>query len=153
MNLHALKNRENTEKYPALMKLQLKYDKLLQELSKKDLPQDLVIIINTEIDLLNSSFIRNKVFIKDIKKSYNTILKILQKEQKIVPKNYYRNIWLAIGMSSFGIPLGIAFGLALDNMAFLGIGLPIGMAIGIAVGINFDKKAKAENRQLDIEVG
>ena len=52
----------------------------------------------------------------------------------------------------FGIPIGAAFGLSLNNMAFLGIGLPIGMSIGLAMGARMDNKAKEEGRQLDIEL-
>ena len=55
-------------------------------------------------------------------------------------------------MSAFGIPLGVAFGASLDNMAFLGIGIPIGMAIGMAVGAGMDKKAFEEGRQLNLEI-
>ena len=80
------------------------------------------------------------------------ILKLIEKEQKLVPKNIYRNRWLAIGMSAFGIPFRVAFGISLGNMAFLAIGLPLGMAIGIAIGAGMDKKAFEEGRQLDLEI-
>ncbi|MBT8322649.1 MAG: hypothetical protein KJO94_04145, partial [Eudoraea sp.] len=72
---------------------------------------------------------------------------------KIVTKNYYRNLWLALGMTVFGIPLGVAFGAAQDNMAFLGVGIPIGMAIGIGVGTAMDEQAKKKGKQLDIDLG
>ncbi len=80
------------------------------------------------------------------------ILKLIEKEQKLVPKNTYRNRWMAIGMSVFGVPIGVAFGASLGNMAFLAIGIPIGMAIGIGLGTGMDKKALEEGRQLDIEI-
>ena len=67
-------------------------------------------------------------------------------------KNHYRNTWLALGMAAFGIPLGVAFGMSLRNLAFLGIGLSIGLAIGIAVGTGMDKKAFEEGRQMDLEI-
>lgn len=76
----------------------------------------------------------------------------LEKEVKLVPKNHYRNRWLALGMAAFGLPMGVVFGISLGNMAFLAIGLPIGMAIGIAVGTGLDKKASEEGRQLDVEI-
>ena len=69
-----------------------------------------------------------------------------------MPKKHYRNTWLAVGMAAFGIPLGLAFGATLGNMAFLGIGLPIGMVFGMSVGTNMDKKAFEEGRQLDLEI-
>lgn len=55
-------------------------------------------------------------------------------------------------MAVFGLPIGIIIGFALDNMAFLGIGLPMGLAVGIAIGTGMDKKAQEEGRQLDIEI-
>jgi hypothetical protein len=55
-------------------------------------------------------------------------------------------------MAGFGIPIGVAFGASLGNMAFLGIGLPIGLATGIAVGSGMDKKAFEEGRRLDVEI-
>jgi hypothetical protein len=87
-----------------------------------------------------------------IKQKQTKIIKLLEKELKIVPKNYYRNIWLAVGMSVFGLPIGVAFGVSIGNMGLLAIGLPIGMAIGTLVGSRMDKKAFEENRQLDIEI-
>ena len=75
-----------------------------------------------------------------------------EKELKIVPKNYYRNLWMVLGMSAFGLPLGVAFGLSLGNIGLLAIGLPIGMAIGTLVGSKLDKKALESGKQLDIEL-
>lgn len=54
-------------------------------------------------------------------------------------------------MAVFGVPIGVAFGFGLSNMAFIGIGIPIGMSIGIGIGAAMDKKAKEEGRQLDFE--
>ena len=80
------------------------------------------------------------------------ILKLIEKELKLVPKNLYRDRWLAIGMAGFGLPFGVAFGAAFGNMAFIGIGIPIGLAIGIAIGSGMDKKALDEGKQLDVEI-
>jgi len=80
------------------------------------------------------------------------ILKLLEKEMKVVPKNHYRNLWLAVGMSAIGVPIGLVFGLCLGNIGLLGTGLPIGMAIGMVFGSNMDNKAFKEGRQLDMEV-
>ena len=43
------------------------------------------------------------------------------------------------------------FGFALNNLAFLGIGLPIGIAVGIALGSSKDQEALKKGLQLDIE--
>lgn len=127
-----------------------KLEKLLVELRSRQLPNELIGRINSEIEHVNSS--SQSDLKKQLRKSKTSILKLLEKELKVVPPNYYRNMWLVLGMSIFGIPMGVAFGTALDNMGFLGIGLPIGMAIGIAVGSGMDKKAKEENRQLRTEL-
>jgi hypothetical protein len=71
---------------------------------------------------------------------------------KLVPKDYYRSLWMTLGMSAFGIPMGVVFGISMGSMAYLGIGLPIGLVIGIAVGTAMDKKALEEGRQLDVEI-
>ncbi|PHN04033.1 hypothetical protein CRP01_24435 [Flavilitoribacter nigricans DSM 23189 = NBRC 102662] len=108
--------------------------------------------INTEINDINTFPGEGKDLKRKIRAVRTSILKIVEKELKLVPRNYYRNQWMALGMSVFGIPLGVVFGSALGNLAFLGIGLPIGMSIGLAVGTNMDQKAQKEGRQLDVEL-
>lgn len=58
---------------------------------------------------------------------------------------------MVLGMSVFGIPLGLGFGLSIGNFGMLAIGIGIGMAIGVGVGTSMDKKAFNEGRQLDFE--
>jgi len=128
------------------------FEKLLNELRKKELPDEIVVAINKDVHEINSIVDSGKAFRKKVRQKQAEIIKQLEKEQKIVPKNHYRNIWMALGMAVFGIPLGVVFGMSLDNMAFLGIGLPIGLTIGLGVGAEMDKKAFKEGRQLDIEI-
>lgn len=73
-------------------------------------------------------------------------------ELKLVPKNYYRHLWIGVGMAAFGIPIGVTFGSVLGNMGLLGAGLPLGIAMGAGVGARMDKKAAEEGRQLDLEL-
>lgn len=127
-------------------------DSLLTELKKKELPNETIHAINDRIDKINSVTKPGKELSKEIKNNQSHIIKLIESRHKLVTKNHYRNTWLAIGMAVFGIPLGVAFGASLGNMAFLGIGLPIGMSIGIAVGTGMDKKAFEEGRQLDLEI-
>lgn len=119
---------------------------------KKELPDGLVVSVNKDIEDLNSISSSGDELRKIVRKKQTRIIKSLEKELKLVPKNYYRNLWLAAGMGAFGIPIGVAFGASLGNMAFLGIGLPIGLVIGIAVGTGMDKKAFEEGRQIDLEI-
>ncbi|WP_224483457.1 hypothetical protein [Robertkochia aurantiaca] len=64
-------------------------------------------------------------------------------------KKDYLNQWMALGMSVFGIPIGIIFSLAFGNFAYIGI--PIGMSLGMAIGASKDQEVAKENRQLPLE--
>ena len=130
----------------------VQFKKLIEILNTKNLPENIVKKINSEISILNSSEIVGNSFLHLLKKKQNTIAKLIEKELKLVPKNYYRNLWLVLGMSVFGLPLGVAFGLSIGYLGLLGIGLPIGMVIGLFVGSLMDKKAFESGRQIDIEL-
>ncbi|SDH82608.1 hypothetical protein SAMN05421846_102178 [Chryseobacterium taeanense] len=125
---------------------------ILSELEQKKVSAETVAKINSETAIINSTTLRGKDLHKMLKQKQNNIIKLLEKEHKIAPKNYYRNLWLAAGMGAFGLPIGVAFGLLMGNIALLSIGLPIGMAIGIGIGSSMDKKAETEGRQLNIEI-
>ena len=126
--------------------------KLLNALEVKELPTETVDLINNEIEELNSISEIDKFFVKAIKEKENNVIKLIEKKHKIIPRNYYRKLWMILGMSAFGIPMGLVFGLSIGNFGMLGIGLPIGMAIGVGVGSSMDKKAFNQGRQLDFEV-
>lgn len=126
------------------------FEILLNELRKKALPDALIQSINKAIEEIHTASSQEAQLKNVLRKKQSSIIKMLEKEMKLVPKFYYRNLWMVLGMSAFGIPLGVAFSMSIKNMAFIGIGLPIGMAIGMIVGTNMDKKAFAEGRQLDV---
>lgn len=124
----------------------------LSELKLKEVPDDVVSIINTDIDEINSSDFSDGKLKRLINKKRTKITSLVEKQLKIVPKNYYRTIWTSVGIGAFGLPFGVAFGSIFGNMAFLGIGLPFGLAIGLALGSSMDKKAEAEGRQLNCDM-
>ena len=128
------------------------YKKLLELVSEKTLTDEIITEVNGDIAVINSCSESEKQLKKQIGKAQSSTIKLIEKELKLVTINHYRNTWLALGISVFGVPLGVALGASLGNMGYLGIGLPIGMVIGVAVGTKMDKKAKAEGRQLDIEM-
>lgn len=128
------------------------FNQLLVELRKKELPDGLISSINTEVEQINVVQDSEKELRKQLRKTQTTVLKLIEKELKLVTRNHYRKVWLAIGMTALGVPLGVVFGSSLGNMAYFGIGLPIGLSIGITIGTNMDKKALAEGRQLDLEI-
>lgn len=148
MSIIKLKEIENSSESPIYGQL----GALLQELEKKTLSDEVVRSINQDIERLNTTTANGSSLRKLVKQIQTNIVKLVEKQHKIVPKNYYRNIWLAIGMSAIGIPLGMLYGLLMGNMGLLAIGLPIGLGIGVAIGSNMDKKAADEGRQLDIEL-
>jgi len=151
MKLHELNHRPVSEDVK-LNEIYSQFMKLLTELEKKELPDEIAGTINADIDEINSITDNGKELRKQIKQRLQRIIKLLEKDLKIVPRNYYRNMWMALGMAVFGIPMGAAFGTSLGNMAYLGIGLPIGLAIGLVFGDGMDKKALKEGRQLDVEI-
>jgi len=130
----------------------LAFEKLIAALKKTELPVTIVTAINREIELINQFYGSDSGLINHLTGAQKRILKLVEKKLKIVPKNHYLNLWMVLGMSGFGIPLGVVWGTTSGNMANLGIGLPIGMAMGIAVGAALDRKAKREGRQLDLDL-
>lgn len=151
MNIIELKHRETILENSKLNNVYIQLDDLLKELRQKDLPVKIVVEINSRIEALNLVSDSEKELKKATTVAQSEILKVLEKEMKFVPKSYYRNIWMVLGMSAIGLPIGVAFGLSIGNLGMLAIGLPIGMVIGLGLGMRMDKKALEEGRQLDFE--
>ncbi|MCF8221827.1 MAG: hypothetical protein K9J25_01680 [Bacteroidales bacterium] len=122
--------------------------KLLAELRNRIIEDEIIILINREIELLNSFKGHAGIVSSELKRVYKLILRMLEKKQKLVTKNYYRNQWMAIGMAVFGLPLGVILGKVVGNMGLIGAGIPVGMIIGMIVGEGMDKKAEKEGRIL-----
>lgn len=151
MKIIELKKREFTDQNKKLAKAYQRIQALIIAINKKEIPTEISTLINADINMI-SSFVGSDTELKKIaNKTYNKTIKLLEQKLKFVARNHYRTTWLAIGMSVFGVPMGVAFSAALDNYAFIGIGLPIGMVIGMAIGAEMDKKAAKEDRQLDLE--
>lgn len=149
--IHSLQDRQNLSQTKGLKKSYTQYQTLIDELNDRAVPADLMETINAEVVELNEYTATDKSLHKLLKKSYRRVLKLLTSEINLVPKNYYRNQWMALGMTIFGLPIGMGIATAIGNFAMFGAFLPVGMAIGIAVGSGMDKKAKLEGRQLDVE--
>lgn len=152
MKIITPKNRTDINTDSKLVSKYNVFTKLIIELNNKELSTDLITTINNHIVELNNFEGETKNLTKLLRKKQSCILNQLAKQSKIVSKNYYRNMWMALGMSIFGIPFGLMFSAALDNYGFLGIGLPMGMPIGMAIGVIMDKKAEQEGRQLQTEL-
>ena len=150
--LKELNQRTDIQENKKLNDVYVRFCKLISELESKELPAEIVSVINKDIDELNSISDSGKIFKNQIRKTQLRIVRLIEKELKLVAKNHYRNTWLVLGMVIFGSSLGVGIGSSLGNMAFTGIGLPIGMIIGIVIGTGLDKKAFEEGRQLDLEL-
>ncbi len=152
MHIIELKERMDISEDVKMSRIYIQFQELLKELQKKELPNAIIEFINQDIEDLNSVSLTSNEFEKLVKQKQTKIIKQIEKELKIVPKNYYRNLWLALGLCVFGIPIGIALRTSANNAGLFALGIPIGMGIGIALGTGMDKKAFKEGRQLDIEV-
>lgn len=122
---------------------------LIFEAGKHSLPDELVNQINKQIDEIAQTPDSTEETLKKLDAFQKDLLQKLKSDFRLLPKNYHRNQWMSLGMASFGIPIGLFFGLATDNLGLLAIGLPIGMSIGMVMGTSMDQKVKNEGRQLD----
>jgi hypothetical protein len=152
MNIIELKEIEGISENVKLARIYIQFQELLKELRRRELPEKIINIVNQRTEGLNSTTLTGSELGKLVNQKQTEITKMLEKELKIVPKNHYRNLWLVLGMSAFGLPIGVVYGTIIGNMAMLAIGLPIGMAIGIGLGAGLDKKAFKEGRQLEVEI-
>ena len=152
MEINELKKRKGIGENKQLIDTYIQFEKLLTQLRKRKLPDEVVQAINTNIDLIDPDPGTEEDLRKQLRKTQSDILRLIEKELKLVPKNHYRNVWLALGIAAFGVPLGVVFGASLGNMGYLAIGIPFGLSIGLAIGTGLDKKAADEGRQLDVEI-
>lgn len=133
----------------------LLYENMVRLLSAAggcDLKPETEEVVNAEVARVNGIAEADRALGRALERSHQAMLKVLREQEGLVPRNYHRTTWTALGMAVFGVPLGVAFGLSLDNMAFIGIGLPIGLALGAGVGTALDKKAAEAGKQLDVEM-
>lgn len=125
----------------------IKLNSLIDALREKELNEEVIQKINEMTSSIATSSVE-----KQLRKSINQIIfkisSLVNKEAGLTTKGYYIAIWTSIGMAAFGIPLGVIFGFALDNFAFMGLGLPMGLPIGIAIGMAKEKKAEQSGRVL-----
>ncbi|WP_299984158.1 hypothetical protein [uncultured Pontibacter sp.] len=125
--------------------------RLIDALNSKEIPEGIATAITQQLEPLNSQGIPAEQYTARLKETRSSILKLVEKQLKLVPQKHHQKLWMALGMTALGLPFGVVFALMLKNFAFLGLGMPIGMGIGIGVGTKLDEQAKAEGRQLDLE--
>ncbi len=151
MEIKQLNKRSTIDANSKLSKGCLQLESLMEELGKRDLSEEVIRTINASIEQLNTMGDSDKKLGNQIRKVQSKIILLVEKEHKIVTKNYYRNTWMPIGVG-MGISFGVVFGASMDNMALLALGIPIGVVLGMAIGTSMDNKAKEAGRQLDLEI-
>ncbi|WP_111669939.1 hypothetical protein [Algoriphagus litoralis] len=137
---------------PKLTKKFTSLSNLIFAAGKHHLPDPFVTYLNKEIQSISQFPGNTEETSKMLGELQKTILKKLEKEYGLVPRNHYRNLWIPLGVGGLGLPIGLIFGFGIGNMAFLGAGLPIGLGLGVAIGTYLDQKAEKEGRQLEFEV-
>lgn len=136
---------------PKLTKKFTSLTNLIFEAGKHSLPDEMVNQINSQIDEIAKFPGSTKETLQKLDAFQKDLLQRLRTDYKLFPKNHHRNLWMSLGMASFGLPIGLAMGMAMDNLGLLAIGLPIGMSIGMAMGTSMDQKVKKDGRQLDFD--
>ena len=149
MAIHSLNLRSDLVGFPKVQNQYLHFQELVKELNTKQLNSQIIEQINVLINQINTTSATELKYV--LPKTQSKIIKLVEKESKIVPKNYYKTLWMALGMSVFGLPIGLLFGLAVGNIVFLSVGLPIGLGLGVVFGTSLDNKAEKEGRQLNWE--
>lgn len=152
MEIQNLKEKPEIDLNSKFGKKYVQFQKLINELRNKELNDDVVIIINDNINSINSISSLDNQFSKRLKSAQSKILKVIEKHHKLATENHYRNIWLALGIGAFGVPIGVVIGAITGNMAFIAIGIPVGFGIGIAIGTMMDNKLKDQGKQLALEI-
>jgi hypothetical protein len=151
MKIIDLNNEQNNNRSSKIVKHYSQLEKLIFDLNERGIPGEIIQVINDEINLINSYKGTKKDFLSQVKKSKSNILKLIEKELKLVPKFHYQNLWMAYGMMA-GLMISLVlkqFGL--DNTwNSVGMLLPMGMLFGIVVGKKRDEKAKNDEQQLNI---
>lgn len=131
---------EKTLKSVSDEKLQKALNELIpifEDLDRREIPTESV------ADLLKrlKNILVSELHLKQVTRLKADLLASLRRQYGLVTPKYYQTLWMVLGMTIFGVPFGMIFSMAIDNMAFLGLGFGFGMPIGMAIGIAKDKKA------------
>lgn len=126
--------------------------RLLEELRGRPLSDPTIMLINQEIELLNTMPESGLAWSRQLKRTRRNILRIISRRMQLVPRYYYRNTWLGLGMAAFGLPLGLLLASSFDSMHFMALGLSLGTIVGYGLGVHLDQQAWEHGRQLDFEL-
>lgn len=149
-----LKNLNKNQSFGSDKKQALRYtflNNLINELKERELPSEIIIAINKEIEELNAFSGSDKKLLKQARKAKSTLLKLIEEELGLVLKYHYQNSWMAYGMLA-----GVLFSTIFSQLGFantwnsLGMGISMGLIFGMLAGKNRDEKAFKEGKQLNL---
>lgn len=152
MKVVSLIKREGAFDFPKSEQLYKQFNDFIDELNNRSIPENTISAINREVEEINS-FTKNGVAMKSlIVKKLAAILKLLEKEHKLVPKNYYQNTNLLRDSVVFGVLIGVVIGLITKDMSLIFLGQPIALVFSFLKGRLMDKKAFKDGRQFSVEL-
>lgn len=128
------------------LKIYEKFIHALSELNNRELSEDEIQSIESELDRLNleSNPDNGK---KYFKKALHKFEKYLKDIFSLTTKGYYTNLYGGLGLS-FGLLFGVVFLSGLERSLGISLSLIIGMVIGLIIGRFMDAKATSEGRVL-----
>lgn len=121
------------------------FNEIIDALNAKEIDENTVTYIHERMASIQENFSFNT-----IKKEESKVLDFVNKQHGYVAQNHYKSLWIALGMSAIGVPIGVGIGLALDQLGFMGIGIAMGLTVGIIIGSTKDKEAKKKGKQLHV---
>lgn len=155
MKIVELRRGNHASDFPKSDEAYGQFNRFINELNSWNFPDDTVSAVNGEIEELNATATDGNRLKVLIQKKLAKISKVIEIKHKVVPVNYYRNVWINRGMTLFGIPLSIvmgAIGMHFGYIALFVVGMPLGMFAGFALGSSKDNNALREGRQLNIDL-
>ena len=133
---------ETTKK--AKIKVYENFIYIFKGLKSRNLPEDEIQSIETELDRLN---LNNENNLNFFKKALNEFEKYLKNNFSLISKGYYTKLYGGLGLS-FGLLFGVVFLSNLERSLGISLGLIGGMIVGSIIGRNMDSQAKASGNML-----
>jgi hypothetical protein len=128
------------------IKVYREFIQIITSLQKKDLPENDIQSVETELDKINfkSNSVNRK---KYYKKAINDFKKYLKDTFSLTTKGYYTTLYGGLGLV-FGLLFGVAILSNLERSLGVSLGLIGGMVIGSLMGRSKDAQAKTSGKML-----
>lgn len=128
------------------IKVYEKFNSILVKLRNRNFSKIEIQSIETELESLNlKTYSKNRK--KYINKSLNKFEVYLKDTFSLIPKGYYVNRGIGIGLT-FGISFGIIFLSSFERSLGIALGMSIGMVIGLTIGLSMESQAKSAGKIL-----